>query len=206
MIYEDNELLRTGLSDFLSTDSEIEIVGAYADANNVVADIESLMPNVVLMDIGMPGTTGIEAVKKIKEKSPSPEILMLTGFDDDKNIFESITAGASGYLLKKTSPKNIIEAVKDAHSGGAPMTSSVAKQVLQLFVGKPVTGSNDFLLTPKEKEVLNLLVNGFSYKMIASEMAISIETVRSHIKHIYEKLHVNSKSEAVALALKQRIV
>jgi DNA-binding NarL/FixJ family response regulator len=206
IVFEDNQLLREGLQELLETASNIEFLASFEDAKNVTHNVSLYNPDVILMDIHMPGITGIEALKQIKQTPSKAEVLMLTGFDDDVNIFESIKAGASGYLLKKTSPEKIIEAIMDANQGGAPMTSSVAKQVLQLFAGKPLANNNTFLLTEKEKQVLALLVNGYSYKMIASDLTIGIETVRTHIKHIYEKLRVNSKSEAVAIAINKRIV
>jgi DNA-binding NarL/FixJ family response regulator len=158
------------------------------------------------MDIDMPGRTGIEALKLIREVNPHVKILMLTVFDDNKNVFEAIRGGANGYILKKTPPSRLLEYIGEAATGGAPMTASIASQVLRMFSEVHRASNDDYNLSDREKQVLQLLVNGYSYKMIAAEMFIAIDTVRSHIKKIYEKLHVNSKSEAVAKACKDKLV
>jgi DNA-binding NarL/FixJ family response regulator len=206
LIFEDNRSLREGLEQLLASAGGIEVCGAFADAREGGRLAKAHAPDVILMDIDMPGVTGIEALKEIKSALPATQIVMLTVFDDDKNIFESIKAGASGYLLKKTPPAKIIDAVRDVAAGGSPMSSSVARQVLQMFSkgAQPSGGYTD--LSEREKEVLTLLVNGHSYKMVAASLFISIDTVRSHIKNIYDKLHVNSKSEAVAKAIRDNIV
>ena len=142
----------------------------------------------------------------IREKNTDVKVLMLTVFDDNKNVFEALKQGANGYVLKKTPPAKLLEYIQDVESGGAPMTSSIATQVLKMFSEIEIPASQDYNLSEREKTVLQFLVNGYSYKMIAAEMFIAIDTVRSHIKKIYEKLQVNSKSEAVAKAFKNRIV
>ena len=164
------------------------------------------MALLILLDIDMPGTNGLEGLKIIRSVNTDVKVLMLTVFDDNKNVFEAIRNGANGYILKKTPPAKLLEYISEAASGGAPMTASIATQVLKMFsqVNDPKGG--DYNLSDREKEVLHLLVEGYSYKMIASKMFIAIDTVRSHIKKIYEKLHVNSKSEAVAKAFKDRLV
>jgi len=154
----------------------------------------------------MPGTNGIEGLKIIRSVNTDVKVLMLTVFDDNKNVFDAIRNGASGYILKKTPPSKLLEYIIEAASGGAPMTASIASQVLKMFSQVNDNKSGDYNLSEREKEVLHLLVEGYSYKMIASKMFIAIDTVRSHIKKIYEKLHVNSKSEAVAKAFKDRLV
>jgi DNA-binding NarL/FixJ family response regulator len=206
VLYEDNPQLREGLTMLLNGSEGFEVLGAFKNCNNVVEEVEALQPDVVLMDIDMPGTNGIEGLKLIRQSGSEVKVLMLTVFDDNKNVFEAIKNGANGYLLKKTPPSKLLEYIQEAHTGGAPMTSSIATQVLKMFSQAHKTTNEDYHLSEREKQVLQWLVNGYSYKMIAAEMFISIDTVRSHIKKIYEKLHVNSKSEAVAKAFKDKIV
>ena len=206
VLYEDNPQLREGLSMLLNGSEGFEVLGAFKNCNNVVDEIEALQPDVVLMDIDMPGTNGIDGLKLIRQHNTTVKVLMLTVFDDNKNVFEAIRNGANGYLLKKTPPSKLLEYIQEAHTGGAPMSSSIATQVLKMFSQVHNSAGEDYHLSDREKQVLQLLVNGYSYKMIAAEMFIAIDTVRSHIKKIYEKLHVNSKSEAVAKAFKDKIV
>jgi DNA-binding NarL/FixJ family response regulator len=205
LIYEDNTQLREGLSLLINYNSSFEIVGAFANCTNVVEHCAILKPDLVLMDIDMPELSGIEGLKALRKTGNSTKVLMLTVFDDNVNVFESIKAGANGYLLKKTPPARLIESIEDAVAGGAPMTSSIATQVLNMFASQHQTSSlSGFNLSERELDVLNLLVEGYSYKMIADKLFIAIDTVRSHIKKVYEKLHVNSKSEAVAKALRNK--
>ncbi len=206
VLYEDNPQLREGLSLLLNGSDGFEVIGAFKNCNNVREETAVLAPDVVLMDIDMPGTNGIEGLKLIRQQNNTTKVLMLTVFDDNKNVFEAIKNGANGYLLKKTPPAKLLEYIQEAHTGGAPMSSSIATQVLKMFSQLHNQAGSDYHLSEREKQVLQLLVNGYSYKMIAAEIFISIDTVRSHIKKIYEKLHVNSKSEAVAKAFKDRIV
>ena len=182
------------------------VLASYKNCNNVAEEVEKWSPDVILMDINMPGTDGLEGLKKIREVNAEVKVLMLTVFDDNKNVFEALRNGANGYLLKKTPPAKLLEYIQDATLGGAPMTSSIATQVLKMFQVIPQTKNQDYCLSERETEVLQLLVDGYSYKMIASELFIAIDTVRSHIKKIYEKLHVNSKSEAVAKAFKDKLL
>jgi len=183
-----------------------EVLASFKNCNTVVEEVEALSPDVVLMDIDMPGTNGLEGLRLIRERSLSVKILMLTVFDDNKSVFEAIKMGANGYILKKTPPAKLLEYIQEANSGGAPITSSIAAQVLKMFSEFSTPTNADYHLSDREQQVLQFLVNGYSYKMIATEMFISIDTVRSHIKKIYEKLHVNSKSEAVAKAFKDKLV
>lgn len=206
LIYEDNAQLREGLTMLINGSDGYDVLASYPNCMNVVDEVEAFKPDVILMDIDMPGVNGIEGLKKIREVDPEVKILMLTVFDDNKNIFQAISHGANGYILKKTPPARLLEYIAEAQTGGAPMTASVATQVLKMFSSMNNEKGEDYNLSDREKHVLQLLVDGYSYKMIASEMFISIDTVRSHIKKIYEKLHVNSKSEAVAKAFKDKIV
>lgn len=207
LLYEDNPQLREGLTMLIDGSEGFSILASYKNCDNVKDEVEAWKPDVILMDIDMPGTNGIEGLKIIRNANSDVKVLMLTVFDDNKNVFEAIRNGANGYLLKKTPPSKLLEYIQEAASGGAPMTASIATQVLKMFLQVHVDKQNeDYNLSDREKQVLQLLVDGFSYKMIAAEMFIAIDTVRSHIKKIYEKLHVNSKSEAVAKAFKDRIV
>lgn len=206
LIYEDNPQLREGLTMLISGSEGFEVLSAFRNCNNVVEEVQAFKPDVILMDIDMPGVNGLEGLKKIREVDSQVKILMLTVFDDNRNVFQAISNGANGYILKKTPPGKLLEYIAEAQSGGAPMTSSIATQVLKMFSSMNNEKGEDYNLSDREKQVLQLLVDGYSYKMIAGEMFISIDTVRSHIKKIYEKLHVNSKSEAVAKAFKDKIV
>jgi DNA-binding NarL/FixJ family response regulator len=196
VIYEDNPFLRESISDLISSSPQFELKGAYENCDHVSLDMETLKPDVVLMDIEMAGTNGLQGLSIIKRKYPRVHVIMLTVFEDNDSIFEAIRNGASGYLLKKTSPEKIQEAILDVLDGGAPMTSSIARRVLEHFPKTPSKNEELEKLAPREQEVLNLLVTGHSYKMIADKCHITIETVRSHIKRIYEKLQVHSATEA----------
>lgn len=206
LLYEDNPQLREGLTMLIDGSEGFTVLAAYKNCDHVKDEIEAWKPDVVLMDIDMPGTNGVEGLKQIRETDLQVKVLMLTVFDDNKNVFDAIRHGANGYILKKTSPAKLLEYIQEAASGGAPMTASIATQVLKMFSQLNIPQGEDYNLSDREKQVLQLLMEGYSYKMIASEMFIAIDTVRSHIKKIYEKLHVNSKSEAVAKAFKDRIV
>jgi DNA-binding NarL/FixJ family response regulator len=206
-LFEDNKHLREGLNYLINGTEGFVCTGAYADGNDLQFQLKKATPDVILMDIEMPGLNGIEAVKIIKQQFPSVQVLMQTIFQDDDNIFNAICAGASGYILKTTSPAGYIEAIKDVHNGGSPMTGSIARRVLELFQ-KSISPavSHNYQLTPKEKEILQHLVKGKSFKMIAEAIETSYETVRTHMKNIYAKLHVNSNTEAVSKAIHEKIV
>lgn len=211
VIYEDNHELQNSLEQLINAAEGMRCVAFFSNCNNAEEEVKTLQPDVVLMDIDMPGIGGIEGARIIKSCRPETHVIMLTVFDDSERIFNAICVGASGYLLKRTSDEKIIESIHDVISGGAPMTSRIAKQVLHLFSGqfkKPNEGraNDDYQLTKRETETLSWLVKGFSYKMIAVKMEVSIDTVRAHIKKIYEKLHVHSMNEAVAKAIKHKIV
>ena len=205
-VVEDNDELREGLARLIDGGSSTACVGVYGRCDELLAALPGVRPDVVVMDIGLPGMSGIEGVAKIKALAPATEILMVTVYEDEENIFQAIRAGASGYLLKKTLPGRLLDAIAEIHAGGAPMTASIARKVLAAFKGNAPASTPESSLSLREREILSALVNGQSYKMIADSCGISIDTVRSHIKSIYGKLRVHSKSEAVAAALKNRLV
>jgi len=206
-IFEDNRSLREGLQALIGGSSGFACAGAFPNCNNLLKNISESKPDVVLMDIEMPGISGIEAVKIIRENYPEIKILMETVFDDDDKIFNSICAGAEGYILKHTSPAEIMDAIREIYEGGSPMTPSIANRVLKMVKEKPPSRSAEsFDLSDREKEVLSYLVKGMSYKKIGDACFISTETVNGHIKNIYRKLQVHSKGEAVAKAIRGNIV
>lgn len=205
LIYDDSDQFRNAVALLVEQTEGFEIVGAFNNCETIVEDVAVLKPHVILMDIDMPGITGIQGVCTIRQKNDIVKIIMLTVFDNDQNIYDSIRFGANGYVLKKTVHATIINAIKDVLEGGAPMNSSIATQVLKMFAGMHPATPN-YNLTVKEKAVLQSLVDGNSYKMVATSLSISIDTVRTHIRNIYEKLQVNSKTAAVAKALKDRIL
>ena len=207
LVYDDSDVIRESLRTLLFEEPDFEVIAMLPNAETVETDVSELKPHVVLMDIDMPEVNGVEAVKRIRKHYPELPIIMLTVFDDNENIFKAIYAGASGYILKRYVTAEIVAAIHNVLSGGAPMTGTVAKKVLQML---PIAANQEEeekqLLTIKEKDILQLLVKGYSYKMIASEINISIDTVRFHIKKIYDKLHVHSSTGAVSKAIKEKIV
>ena len=206
-IFEDNNSLRKGLYQLINGSEGFKCVGAFEDCLDLLKNIEDTKPDVVLMDIEMPGINGIEAVSMLREKYPDLKILMQTIFEDSEKIFQSILAGASGYILKNTSPSRFLDFIKETYEGGAPMSPSVATKVLKMIVQQsPSLKTDSFNLSDREKEILSCLVKGMSYKLIADACFISIDTVRGHIRNIYEKLHVHSKGEAIATAIKKNII
>lgn len=206
MVFDDSKDRRESLELLLSMQADMKCVGTYSDGEFAEEMTQFHQPDVILMDIQMPRVNGIVSVAKIKSVFPHVAILMQTVFEDEERIFASIKAGASGYLLKNASPDRIIEAVREAHEGGAPMSPSIAMRVLRYFREEAEVATPDYALTDREKEILNALVSGLSYKMIAADVGISYHTVNSHIKRIYEKLHVNSASEAVSKAIREKLV
>ncbi|MES2777712.1 MAG: response regulator transcription factor [Bacteroidota bacterium] len=209
-IFDDNSNIRDSITWLLKTEKEFEVVGSFAHVLDCLDDVKSSNPDVILMDIEMPEMTGIEAVRLIKKECPDVLILMQTVFEDDDRVFDSICAGASGYILKNALNNQLISFIKELQFGGSPMSPSIARKVLTKmqqipeFVRPPA--APDYRLTPREKEVLACVVNGLSYKMVADQLFISYETVRTHVKKIYEKLHVASLTEVVHKAMKERIV
>jgi DNA-binding NarL/FixJ family response regulator len=206
-IFDDNKNIRNSLQLLLQGDNEIEVTGLYENANNIEEALILGDPDVVLMDIEMPGTNGIEAVLQIKNFNAAITIIMQTIFADEERVFRSILAGASGYLTKDSPPLTIIEAVKDAYKGGTPMTPCIAKKIIQQFQLQNKTVSpEEYNLTTKETEVLRLLTDGLSYKMIADKLNIGYDTAHTHIKSIYRKLHVASMGEAISKAIRGKII
>jgi DNA-binding NarL/FixJ family response regulator len=205
VLYEDNPLLSESIQSMLRLNQQVKLAGAFTNPVEVASHLHSLSPDLLIMDIDMPHMTGIEAVTKVRSTNKEIPILMLTVFDDNQHVFDAICAGASGYLLKKHISTKLFSAIEEALEGGAPMSPSIARMVLNSMQQK-ITDTNPYQLTPKEKEVLTSLSKGNSYKMIAVEYAISLDTVRSHIRKIYEKLHVHSQTEAVSKAINEKLV
>ena len=202
-IFEDKDLLRKGLEELLNLSDEFTVTGSYPDCLQITETMKSGLPDVILMDIDMPGRNGIEAVKLVRAQNKKTAIIMLTVFDDNKHVFDAICAGASGYLLKKNISARLIAAIQDVLEGGAPMSPAIAKMVIQSMQR---TVNNPYQFNKREQEILSLLCEGNSYKMIATTTGFSFETVRSYIKNIYEKLQVHSATEAVSKAINERLI
>lgn len=205
-IVEDNEQLRGTLARMIGRADGFQCVGQHGSAEAALEAIPGESPNVVLMDINLPGMNGVECVRKLKQLLPQTQVVMLTAYEDTENIFNSLAAGASGYLLKRSKSTEILEAIRDVQNGGSPMTTHIARKVVQSFqasaaAAAPAQPTED--LSPREQEVLDLLSQGFMYKEIADKLSISFETVRTYIRRIYEKLHVRTRTEAVAKALRR---
>ena len=199
-MYEDNIGRQEALQLLLENNEDLQLLGIFENCTNVISEVKEFKPDLVLMDIDMPLVNGIEGARLIKTNFPDVMILMQTIFEDEENIFNAIQAGAHGYILKSTTPDKLIEAIKDSLEGGAPMSPVIAKKVVDAFRNVPAILKNkeSQALSDKEKDILSLLAKGLSYKLIANECDLSYHTVNSHIKKIYEKLHVNSALEAVS--------
>ncbi len=204
IIFEDNEPLRESLVVLLKSSAEYIVSGDYNHCREAANIIRRSNPDVVIMDIDLPEKSGIEGTRIIKETKPDTAVIMYTMFEDDKKIFESLCAGANGYILKTTTPYKLFDAIKEVMEGGAPMSPTIARRVLQSFQQKNAQKAYD--LSKRENEILHLLTEGYSIKLIASELGIAYETVRSHLKNIYSKLHVNCGKEAIAKVLKEKII
>jgi len=204
-IVEDNDQLRDTLAKMIGRAPGFECVGNHPSAEAGIATIPGEKPDVVLMDINLPGMNGVECVRKLKEILPTIQIVMLTAYEDTENIFNSLAAGAAGYLLKRSKSAEILEALRDVQNGGSPMSTHIARKVVQSFQARPAAAPVEQTeeLSPREKEVLDLLSQGFMYKEISDKLGISFETVRTYIRRIYEKLHVRTRTEAVAKALRR---
>lgn len=204
LIFEDNAGLREGLSQLLMLRDEYQIAGQYEDAAQVITQTEMHNPDLILMDIEMPGISGIEAVRLLRTVNRDVQIIMLTVFDDHSHVFDALKAGANGYLLKRNVSDRLITSIREVLDGGAPMSPSIARMVIgEMQSQKP---SSAYRLSEREKQILTSLADGNSFKMIASDLEISLETVRTHIKRIYEKLHVHSQIEAVSKAIREKLV
>jgi len=206
LLYDDNEALRVSMQALIQDDPDFELLAAMPNAETVATDIDTLQPQVILMDIDMPVVNGVQAVRTIRKLNKELPIIMLTVFDDNENIFNAICAGASGYILKRYATEEIANAIRNVISGGAPMTGSVARKVLQMVPQAKNEEQEKSDLSARETSILQLLVNGYSYKMIATELKMTIDGVRFHIKKIYDKLHVHSATEAVSKALKDKLI
>lgn len=205
-IIEDQRDIREGLATMLKFTEGHRCTGCYRSMEEAIEKIKTDVPEVALVDIGLPGMNGIEGIRLLKERYPEMLLLMLTVYDDDEYIFDALCAGACGYLLKKTPPARLIESLREAMDGGAPMSPEVARKVIKLFRAVRPPERADYHLTPHELRLLKLLVEGHNYKTAALEVGVSVTTVAFHMRNIYEKLQVHSKSEAVAKALRNRLV
>lgn len=204
MIIEDHDDFREGLLGILRDARGFRCVGSHPSVEDALKDLPPA--DVALMDIGLPGKSGIEGAYLLRTRLPQIQIVMLTVFEDDRHVFEAIMAGANGYILKKTPPLKILESIREAASGGMPMTPVIARHVVAMFRQSSQIPGEKAVLTPREQEILALLVEGLNYGMIGERLFISLDTVRNHIRHIYEKLHVHSKSAAVVKAIRNKIV
>jgi DNA-binding NarL/FixJ family response regulator len=206
VLVEDNSEYRNGMNYVLQMFRGVKVLADFSNAEDLLEVIDSIIPDVILMDIGLPGISGIEATKLIHKSYPRIKTVILTVFEDDDNVFNAICSGAIGYLTKPVMPDQLMEAVENAFDGGTPMSPRIARRVLEMFNKFAPPEKADYNLTEREMEVLNYLVQGFDYKDIADAMFISIYTVRAHIRNVYDKLHVHSKSQAVSKALKENLL
>src|ERR1041384_1175748 len=202
-IVEDDDGIRESLAVIVAGSEGFRCICRHRSAEDALRDLPAAKPDVVLMDINLPKMSGINCVRKLKELLPSTQTLMLTVYEDNDSIFDSLAAGASGYLLKRTPPARLLEAIDEVHKGGSPMTTSIARRVVQSFQTMGRSTREEENLTPREEEILSYLAKGYRYKEIADQLFISVETVRSHLHRVYEKLHVRSRTEAVVKFLRK---
>ncbi|MCI0692746.1 response regulator transcription factor [candidate division KSB1 bacterium] len=207
IIVEDNDTIREGLSALINGTEGFRCVATYSNCESLLKHLEDLSPDILLMDIVLPGMSGIDGVKQIKQINPDFNILMLTIYGENDLVFEALCAGACGYLLKNTPAARLLEAIKEAHAGGSPMSPSIARKVVSLLQQKNLLApSAESILTTREREILNALSQGNNYQAIAESLFISVSTVRFHIRNIYQKLHVQTQSEAVATAIRKGLI
>lgn len=207
VLFEDNDALREVLFQLINDSEGLDCVGAFSDAENVLEHLRQTEASFVIMDIDLPGMNGIDSTRILKASFPDMPVLMLTIFEDDAKIFNAICAGANGYLLKNSTPNQIIQSIREMVHGGAPMSPMVARKVLESYkANNGATRNKTYDLSQREREILELITKGMSYKMVSETCNISIDTVKFHAKNIYEKLQVHSKSEAIVLAIRNRIV
>jgi len=202
-IVEDNPQVRGSLAKLIDGAPGFRCVSRHGSAEDALEEIPKVKPEVVLMDINLPGINGVECVRRLKPLLPGAQIIMLTVYQNTEHIFNALAAGATGYMLKQTPPAELLAAIKEVHAGGSPMSSHIARKIVQSFQHLPAVAAGSESLSPREAEVLDLLAKGFLYKEIAEQMKVSYATVHTHIRHIYEKLHVRSRTEAVAKHLGQ---
>ncbi len=205
-LVEDHPDIRMGLSYILNSSPKFRVAGEYATAEECLEDLDKALPDVIVMDINLPGMSGIEATARARADHPRIEVVILSVHEDDDNLFRAICAGASGYITKPALPEQLTDAIEQAFGGGTPMSPHIARRVLALFKQHVPPPTADYQLTPRELEVLELLTQGDDYRLIAEKLFLSLFTVRAHIRNIYDKLHVHSKSQAVAKALKERVI
>jgi DNA-binding NarL/FixJ family response regulator len=196
-IVEDLDEVRDGLKNFISLSQDFKVLNTFNSAEDAIVDIPRLKPDIVIMDINLPGMNGIECIRRIKDKSPDTQFMMFTVYENDEKVFEALKAGASGYLLKNTGLVQLIESLKELHNGGSPMSANIARKLVSLFRDPKSEKQNLEILSHRENEILQLLAKGLLYKEIADQLSISVSTVRQHIHHIYEKLHVQNRTEAI---------
>lgn len=197
VIVEDLDEVRDGLKNFISLSSDFKILDTFKTAEEALYDLPKLQPDIVIMDISLPGMNGIECIRQVKDKSPKTQFMMFTVYENDEKVFEALKAGASGYLLKNTGLVQLIESLKELHNGGSPMSANIARKLVTLFREQQKVTEPVEALSTRENEILQLLAKGLLYKEIADQLTISVSTVRQHIHHIYEKLHVQNRTEAI---------
>lgn len=197
VIVEDLDEVRDGLKNFIALSSDFKVLDTFKTAEDALVDIPKLQPDIVIMDINLPGMNGIECIRQVKVKCPDTQFMMFTVYENDEKVFEALKAGASGYLLKNTGLVQLIESLKELHNGGSPMSANIARKLVTVFRNHEKVKEPVEVLSPRENEILQLLAKGLLYKEIADQLTISVSTVRQHIHHIYEKLHVQNRTEAI---------